>query len=89
MSVKYPAVGRNSHDLPRNKLSALLQCRFCRVLQSSAAWDLHPDNSHTLDVIFADNFGELLRIVNTVELRAADKGNMPSDKVLVKCRICV
>lgn len=66
-----------------------MQRDFCGVLNTAAAGDLHSDDSYGLYVIVCDYLGQLFGIIDAVELRAADKGYVPSYEFFVECRVGV
>ncbi len=59
--IKYISVDGNGYDLPRNEFSAVLQGGFRCLCQSAAAGNLHAYDGHTLDVVIAYDFGELIQ----------------------------
>ena len=83
------AIQRDGNDLPRNKLPTLPQCGFRRIFQPAAAGDFHAHDGHALNVVIADDLGELLGIVHTIQLGAANKGDAPLDKLLVEGSVSI
>lgn len=85
--IEYFSVRGNGYDLPRNKLSAALQCDFCRVFQSAAAGHFHAHDGHAFNIVIANYFGELLGIVHAIQFRAADIRNISFYEAFVECVI--
>ena len=58
--------------MPQDELSAGSQCVFRCSLQAAAAGDLHADDGDALNVVIADDRGQLFSIVHRIQLRATD-----------------
>ena len=83
------SVNGDGDYLPRNELSAGLQCLFCRHLQTAAAGHLHAEDGHALDVVAAQDLSELFAVIHSVQLRAADEGHLAAHKLLMEIGVGV
>ena len=72
-----------------NEFSTCLQGIFYGVLDTAAARNLHADNGHALDVVAADDFGQLFGVVDAVKLWTSDQSYFTMDKVLMEAAVCV
>ena len=70
--------------LPRNELSAGLKRLFRRHLQAAAAGHLHAEDGHALDVVIANNLGQLFAVIHSIQLRAADESHLAAHKLLME-----
>ena len=68
--IDYLPVERECDDLPGDELAGSLQRFFRSHFESAAAWNLHAHDGDGLDVVLAQDFRELLRVVNGIELGA-------------------
>lgn len=59
------------------------------MLDTAAARNLHADNGHALDVVAADDFGQLFGVVDAVKLWTTDQSYFTMDKVLMEAAVCV
>lgn len=59
------------------------------MLDTAAARNLHADNGHALDVVAADDFGQLFGVVDAVKLWTSDQSYFTMDKVLMEAAVCV
>ena len=82
----FPVRGNRNH-LPRNELSAFLQRVFRRIFQPATARHFHAHDGYAFNIGPADDFSQLIRIIHSVQFRAADQRDMSLDKILVKRRI--
>lgn len=83
-SVQNPPVGGNRYDLPRNELAGRLQGALGGIFQPAAAGHLHAHNGDLLNVVAADNGGQLLTVIDVVQLGAAHQRDVPADEPLVE-----
>ena len=58
--VQNPPVGGDRYDLPRNELAGRLQGALGGIFQPAAAGHLHAHNGDLLNVVAADDGGQLL-----------------------------
>ncbi len=84
-----PSIGPDRVDLPRNELPARHQGVLHSRLDPAAARDLHADNGHALDLVVADDLGELLGVVHGIQLRTSDECHMSVDEIVVEVSVCV
>ena len=61
-SIQNFSVNGDGDHLPRNELSAGLQRLFRCHLQAAAAGHLHAEDGHALDIVIAQDLGELFEI---------------------------
>ena len=54
------------------------------MLQTTAAGNLHADDGDALDIVIADDLGELVGVVHAVQLRAAYQRDVPLDEALME-----
>ena len=87
--IDYPPVERECDDLTGDELAACLQCLLRGHLKPAAARDLHAHDGDGLDVVLAQDLRQLLRVVNGIELRAADNRHLASHELLVEVGVCV
>ena len=87
--VQDSSINRNRCHLPRNEFSTCLQGIFYGVLDTAAARNLHADNGHALDVVAADDFGQLFGVVDAVKLWTSAQSYFTMDKVLMEAAVCV
>ena len=57
---------------------------FCGHLQAAAAGNLHAEDGHALDVVAAQDLGQLFAVIHSVQLRAADEGYLAAHKLLME-----
>ena len=84
----FPFSGDGDH-LPRDKLSAVLKSFLHGHFYASAAGNLHSHYGDAFDVIVSYDLRKLFGVVYAVQLRAAYKGNLISDEVLVEAAVGV
>ena len=78
------SVNGDGDHLPRNELSAGLKRLFRRHLQAAAAGHLHAEDGHALDIVAAQDLGQLFAVIHSIQLRAADKGHLAAHKLLME-----
>ena len=76
LPVEDTAIHREGDDIPGDELAAVLEGSDGGVFETSAARHLHPQDGNALDVVIADDLGQLLAVVHGIQLGAADEGNM-------------
>ena len=57
------------------------------ILPSGLMRDFHADDGDVLNIVLADDFGQLLGIVDVIELGTADEGDMAFDEIVVEAGI--
>ena len=82
-------VERDCDDLPRDELAACLKRLLRGQFKTSAARNLHADDGHGLDVVLADDFRQLLRVVHGVKLGASDNRHLAAHEVAMERGVCV
>ena len=87
--IQYLPIPGNCHDLPRDELTTVFESCFSRSLQTTAAWNLHADDSDALDIIVPDDLRKLFGVIDAVELRASDHSNLAFHEILVHVGIDV
>ena len=70
-------IGGEGDYIPRDELAAVLQSSDGSVLQPAAAGHLHAQHGHALDIIAADDLGQLFAVIHSIQLRAADDVTWP------------
>ena len=65
------------------QLSAVFERLLRGSLQAAAARYFHTDDGDALDVVIADDLGQLVGVVDHIELRAADQGDLALHEFLV------
>ena len=79
-----PAIGREGHNLPRDHLAAGLEGVFGRKFEAATAGDFHADDDDAADIVVAEDFSQLVGIVDRVKFRAANHGDPAFDEFLVE-----
>ena len=80
---------REGDDLPGDELAGSLQRFFRSHFESAAAWNLHAHDGDGLDVVLAQDFRQLLRVVHGIELRTADDRHLTAHELLMEVRVGV
>ena len=88
-SVQNPPVGGDRYDLPRNELAGRLQGALGGIFQPAAAGHLHAHNGDLLNVVAADDGGQLLTVIDVVQLGAAHQRDVSLDEALVESGVGV
>lgn len=83
LPVEDAAIGGEGDYIPRDELAAVLQSSDGSMLQPAAAGHLHAQHGHALDIIAADDLGQLFAVIHSIQLRAADDGHMAPHELLV------
>ena len=89
LPVEDTAIHREGDDIPGDELTAVLEGSDGGVFETSAARHLHPQDGNALDVVIADDLGQLLAVVHGIQLGAADEGNMAAHELLMDVRVGV
>ena len=76
LCVQESAVQGDGMDLPGEELAAVFQGSDGGVFETAAAGHLHPHDGHALDVVIAEDLGQLFAVVHGIQLGAADEGDM-------------
>ena len=63
----------HGHNLPRNEFPAGLEGAFRGIFNTAAAWNLHADNGDIPDIIEADDFRQLFRVIHHIQFWTADE----------------
>ena len=78
------SVNGDGDHLPRNELSAGLKRLFRRHLQAAAAGHLHAEDGHALDIVAAQDLNKIIEEIQSIKIRAADKGHLAAHKLLME-----
>lgn len=81
------AIRPHRHNLPRYELPAGLKGAFCGVFNTVAAWNLHADNGDIPDIIEADDFRQLFRVIHFIQLWTSYHSDTAGYKVIVKISV--
>lgn len=87
LPVEDAAIHREGDDIPGDELAAVLEGSDGGVFKTSAARHLHPQDSNAPDVVIADDLRQLLAVVHSIQLGAADEGNMAAHELLMDVRV--
>ena len=77
----------HGHNLPRNEFPAGLEGAFRGIFNTAAAWNLHADNGDIPDIIEADDFRQLFRVIHHIQLWASYEGDAAGYEVIVKIAV--
>ena len=82
-AVQNFAVHRECDHLPGDHFAAVLKGRDHSPLQPAAAGHFHPQNGHALDVVLAQDLGQLFAVIHIVQLGAADQRHFAPHELLM------
>ena len=83
---RYKIVGNIPYNLSTH---TFLKRRLHGMLDAAAAGNFHAHNGDASDIVIGQDRGQLLGIVDAVQLRAADQGNVIPDEFIVKIAVGV
>jgi len=83
------AVSADGDDVQRNILAAVLYCAFNGIAQTAAAGDSHSCDGYAFYIIEFEYLHQLLGIVHTVQLGAADEGHTVFHEIIVEAAISI
>ena len=81
------ALQREGDHLPGDVLAACLEGLVCELLEPAAPGHLHTAHLDACNIVVADDFGQLLRVVDAVELRTADEHHAIADEIAMEACI--
>ena len=85
--VQHPSVRGDSHNLPRDELSAFLKSPFSCHFDASAARNFHSHHGDAFNIVSGDDGCKFLGIVYLVQLRAADQNHPIPNEVVMEIAV--
>ena len=86
LSDNLPVRG-NGYDVQRNILTAVFDGGFDCIAEAAAAGYSHPCDGDGADIVVLENFSQLLRIVHSIQLGAADHSHLILHEIVVEIAV--